>query len=402
MKRRSDSIPGYLPVLDGIRALSVVLIWVFHVWQQSWVWWNIKTPDGSTLFSLSVFQQCGYVAVDVFFVLSGFCLFYPIARSMFGEGKPINWKDFYIKRAKKILPSYFFILLVFFFVKDLGYMNTYDFKEGFRQFAKAMTFTSTTDVMSYGGLVATSWTLCVEVQFYLLFPVIAWLFRKKPVLSCLGIGVLSVLFRLWAVTNMTLGSVAQGVVFFYLDLFAYGMIAAYAVVWAKKNLNKMDKLKLPMTLIAIVCLYVIYLYMKWMLRANVPGLDSPALQRFVYRPLLDLPIALFIFVSCFSFNFWQKGIWGNRLFVFLSTISYNFYLWHQNIHIYMKRHPVTSLFTLEDAANHTHEPMIWYTLVTLAISLIIATAVTYLLEKPMYQYGFVGYFKHIANKLKRK
>ncbi len=402
MKKRSDSIPGYLPVLDGMRALSLILIWVFHVWQQSWIWYNIKLPNGKLLFSLELFQRCGYIAVDVFFVLSGFCLFYPIARSMFGEGKEISWKEFYSKRAKRILPSYFFLLLILFFVKDLGFINSYDFKEGFRQFFKAMTFTSTTDAMSYGGLVATSWTLCVEVQFYLIFPAIAYLFKKKPVLSCLGIAVLSVLLRVWAVTNITLSSVAQGVVIFYLDLFAYGMLAAYAVVWAKKKGKKIDTLKIPMTLIAIVCLYVIYKYMGWMQSSNIPNMEGIVVHRFVYRPFLDIPIALFIFASCFSFGFWQKGIWGNKAAVFLSTISYNFYLWHQNIHIYFKRHAVPPLYTLEDAANHTHGPMIYYTLITLGVSLVISIAVTYLLEKPMYKYGFVGYFKHIANKIKRK
>ncbi|MBR5152214.1 MAG: acyltransferase [Clostridia bacterium] len=402
MNKRADSIPGYLPVLDGVRALSLILIWVFHVWQQSWVFWIIRGADGQTILNLDLFQRCGYIAIDVFFVLSGFCLFYPLARSMFGDGKPTDWIAFYKKRARKILPSYLFLLLVIFLVKDLGYVNEYTAENGFKQFLSSLTFTSTADAMTHGGLVSTSWTLCIEVQFYLLFPAIAWLFKKRPVLSCLGIGVLSVLLRLWAVTHLPMSTVTQGIVFFYLDLFAYGMLAAYFVVWAQKRLSRADVLKLPMTLIAVVCLYLIYQYMKWMNGAQIPDMDAATVHRFIYRPLLNLPIALFLFASCFSYGFWQKGIWGNRVAAFLSTISYNFYLWHQNIHIYFKRHPVPILYTAEEAANHAHQPMIWFSLFTLAVSLLISIAVTYLLERPMYRYGFCGYFKKIGDWFKKK
>lgn len=402
MKKRSDSIPGYLPALDGIRAVSLILIWVFHIWQQSWIGYNIKAPDGRIIYSFDLFQRCGYIAVDAFFVLSGFCLFYPIARSMFGECKEINWKDFYIKRAKKILPSYVFMLLFILIIPDLGYIISYNLKDGLRQFLTALTFTSTSNTMTHGALISTSWTLCIEVQFYLLFPIIAYLFKKKPVISFFAISILTELARIWAVTNVQLNTVAQGVALFYLDIFAFGMIAAYAVVWARNKLEHIDKLKIPMTLIAVVCLYMIYKYMGWMVSANIPDMDSATVHRFIYRPILNFPIALFIFASCFSFNFWQKGILGNRLAVFLSTISYNFYLWHQNIHIYFRRHPVTSLFTVNDIANHTHEPMVKFTLFTLCVSLVISIAVTYLLEKPMYKYGFVGYFKNIYNKLSGK
>lgn len=399
MKKRSDSIPGYLPVLDGIRALALILVWVFHVWQQSWIFYHIKSPEGEIVLNLELFQRCGYIAVDVFFVLSGFCLFYPIARAMFGEGKEINWKDFYIKRAKKILPSYVFILLIILLVPDLGYHNNLDFKGTVKHFLSVLSFTGITNAETHGSLVATAWTLCIEVQFYLIFPLIAYCFRKKPVISFLAAAILTPLLRMWAVTNLYLDSVGQSVMLFYLDIFAYGIIAAYGVVWARKKLKNIDKLKIPMTLIAVVCLYVIYKYMGWMMSANVPNMDSSVIHRFVYRPILNFPIALFIFSSCFAFNFWQKGIWGNRIAAFLSTISYNFYLWHQNIHIYFKRHPVTSLFTENDLANHTHDPMIKYSLFTLCVSLVISVAVTYLLEKPMYKYGFVGYFKNIGNKL---
>ena len=82
---RQSDIPGYLYALDGMRAISLIFIVIFHTFQQSWIFYNLKISPDKYLFNFEIFQRYGYVAIDSFFVLSGFCLFYPIARSMFGE-----------------------------------------------------------------------------------------------------------------------------------------------------------------------------------------------------------------------------------------------------------------------------------------------------------------------------
>ena len=103
--QREKSISGYLPALDGLRAVSLILVFMFHNWQASWIAYKIALPNGKFLFDFEIFQRYGYIAIDSFFVLSGFALFYPVARAMFGESKEISWKEFYIKRARRILPA---------------------------------------------------------------------------------------------------------------------------------------------------------------------------------------------------------------------------------------------------------------------------------------------------------
>lgn len=102
---RQSDIPGYLYALDGMRAISLIFIVIFHTFQQSWIFYNLKISPDKYLFNFEIFQRYGYVAIDSFFVLSGFCLFYPIARSMFGECEFRGWKNFFIKRARRIYPS---------------------------------------------------------------------------------------------------------------------------------------------------------------------------------------------------------------------------------------------------------------------------------------------------------
>lgn len=397
---RSSSIPGYLYPLDGLRAISLIFIYIYHSWQQSWVGWNIKLPSGKLIYSFDPIHRFGYIAIDSFFVLSGFCLFYPIARSMFGESKQISWKEFYIKRAKRILPSYFFLLLVIWFIPDLGFLNTFSGTDKIRHYFASIIFAQNCRAETYGSLISTGWTLVIEVQFYLIFPLLAYIFKKKPVLSFIGTLIFSEAIRLYAVSHLEVTSVIQGAFIFYIDIFACGMICAYFVVYARNKLPHMDKLKILMTVISVLSIYLVYRYMIWMGQTNIPNIDAVAVQRFIYRPIADILIASFIFSACFSLKFWKKWIWGNRFVIYLSTISYNFYLWHQNIHIFFKRHSVDFLYTMQDTQEHTHLPMIRYMLFTLFISLIISTLATYLIEKPFYKYGLKLFKKAIFPLLK--
>jgi len=403
MLNRRESIPGYLCALDGLRALSLILIYVFHSWQQSWISFYIKLPNGTILNFLNQLQRYGYIAIDAFFVISGFCLFYPIARSMFGEGKEINWKEFYIKRAKRILPSYILLLVLMWFVADLPALKMADFKHYLRHFTAFLTFTQNRSGTTYGSLISTAWTLSVEVQFYLVFPFIVKAFRKKPLLTYIASLVICEALRLFAITNYEASNVIQGYMIFYIDIFVAGMLCAYFVVYAKHKLPHMDKLKIPMTIASALFVLLAYYYMRWMGSYRIEGMVSPdAVHRFVYRPLLYFAMAGFIFTACFSMKFWEKGIWGNRVVMFLSAISYNFYLWHQNIHIYFKRNPVDFLYTMADAENHVHIPMLKFMILTGVLSLVIATLVTYLFEIPISKYGVVGYVKKIGNFFKKK
>ncbi len=403
MANRRDTIPGYLYALDGLRALALLMIWLFHSWQQSWVFLYVKLSDGSMLNTVHMIQRYGYVAIDIFFVLSGFCLFYPIARTMFGEGKEICWKEFYIKRAKRILPSYILILLVMAFVPDLATNNTYSLSEFVKQFFSSLFFVQNCYAATHGTLVSTAWTLAIEVQFYLVFPLIAKVFRKKPWLTLLSSLVLCEGLRLYAISNYVATNTLQGHMIFYIDIFVIGMMCAYLFVLAKHKLPYIQKLKKPMTFASILCMLLAYYFMCWMGGFQSNEISSAdAVHRFMYRPILDFAVAGFIFTTCFSIDAWEKGIWGNRVAMFLSTISYNFYLWHQNIHIYFKRNPVELLYTAADVESHAHDPMVKYMVFTGLVSLAIAILVTYLIEIPIYKYGPIGYVKRIGQMFKKK
>ena len=72
-------------VIDGLRGLAILLVFSYHAWLFSWF-----TPSLSVFgiaLPVDTFPLVGYLGVDLFFLISGFCLFFPDARSAV-EGAP--------------------------------------------------------------------------------------------------------------------------------------------------------------------------------------------------------------------------------------------------------------------------------------------------------------------------
>ena len=97
--------PRYVPVADGLRALSVLVVAWFHIWQQSWL--NPALQVGSFTLDMNPPVRAGYIFVDLMLLLSGFLLYLPYA-----NGKEQPPRVFYLRRALRILPSYLLCLAV--------------------------------------------------------------------------------------------------------------------------------------------------------------------------------------------------------------------------------------------------------------------------------------------------
>jgi len=150
--------------LDHLRALAITLVFLFHYTifrHPAWM-------DG--------FQHYGWTGVDLFFVLSGFL----ISNQLFAEKQrrnTVSLKIFYIKRSLRILPPYLFILLIYIF------FPAFHEREKLAPLWKMFTFTQNfnQDISVYGTF-SHAWSLCVEEQFYLLFPLtllFIWSTRMK-------------------------------------------------------------------------------------------------------------------------------------------------------------------------------------------------------------------------------
>ncbi|MFN7135318.1 MAG: acyltransferase family protein, partial [Myxococcales bacterium] len=163
---------GHVVVMDGLRGLAITLVVLFHYWQLSFYvipWVGDR--------NLEFIQYAGFLGVELFFFISAFCLFLPYA-----SGRVPTLKHFYYRRGIKILPSYLLALVLFGFVFTDLYPSTWEHGK-LADFGVHLLFLHNFWGATHGSFNGVLWSLAVEVQFYLVFPALAWLFRRRPFLT---------------------------------------------------------------------------------------------------------------------------------------------------------------------------------------------------------------------------
>jgi peptidoglycan/LPS O-acetylase OafA/YrhL len=140
--------------LDHLRAFAILFVFCFHY------------PAGELPEWLANIKDFGWTGVDLFFVLSGFL----IARQLFQQIKNKNKKwlgPFFIKRILRIFPVYFAVIALYFIFP--GFRE----RESLAPLWKFLTFTQNIGLdPGINGTFSHAWSLCVEEQFYLFFPLI--------------------------------------------------------------------------------------------------------------------------------------------------------------------------------------------------------------------------------------
>lgn len=406
----------HVDVLDGIRAIAILIVAWFHIWQQSWLMPTIQTPFLSKLnipqIDFNWLPATGYEMVDMMLLLSGFCLFLPHARHMI-LGTPLpNTKSFYKKRAARILPSYLFCIFFFLFVFNLPNHVYADTNAMWKDLLPHLTFTHTYTKEAYifTRLNGVLWTLAIEVQFYLIFPMVAKAFRKKPFLTYFIMVASSWYFIEGIVipkhSNDLLMWINQLPTFF--GVYANGMMGALLFVSIAQLLNNTlstsisssennltenniaskqeepfknkyaNAIYVLFTAIAILCIFIYRKLMITLMYSN----NGQAWQ-IENRYLVSLLFTIFILSCCFSLQGFRR-IFSNKVMVFLSSISFQLYIWHQVISTKLKEFHIPAWEGAEPPNMTGDKVWIWkYFLLIWVITIIVATLFTYFFERPL-------------------
>lgn len=160
----------HIPALDGIRGFAIIAVLLFHCFPY-----------------LSIFKL-GWTGVDLFFVLSGFLITGILVDTV---NRKTYYKNFILKRILRIFPLYYLSLLVFvFFIPrwgsniathlDLEYSVVH--QAWYWLYASNWLLTFKTGWV-HGAGINHFWSLAIEEQFYLVWPVFILLFRKKRKLT---------------------------------------------------------------------------------------------------------------------------------------------------------------------------------------------------------------------------
>lgn len=172
MKAIEDKISGgyfsfYSPQLDGLRFIAALLVFIHH---------------GPDLNYLGFIKKFGWVGVDLFLCISAFLLTRLLTLE-FNKTGYIGIKNFFIRRALRIWPLYFFFVTVVCMLAYLRYML--DAKVCFSWWLSHLTFTNNflTAIKGYSPIPYSAhlWTISLEEQAYLLLPVLLLILLRSKV-----------------------------------------------------------------------------------------------------------------------------------------------------------------------------------------------------------------------------
>jgi peptidoglycan/LPS O-acetylase OafA/YrhL len=315
--RRSGEM-GYLPGLDGIRALAVIGVLLYHA-DLGWI------PGG-------------FLGVDVFFVLSGFLITSLILEEFDRSGR-IDFAKFYLGRARRLLPPLVLLLAV------VAVAAAFFFRDAAAQ-VRADTIASIFYVNNWWYILADSsyfefigrppllkhlWSLAVEEQFYLVWPAIAFLVVRRAGRRGVRIValVLAVLSTAWMITLSVQNGFPEYAdpsrAYFGTDSHAMGLLigAALATAWRPGRLKAdlTPGAKGLITGAGIVALLTVIWFFVFV------GEFTPWMYRSGGFLLLAVVVALLIAMATHPAS--PLGGWlGTQPWRYIGQRSYGLYLWH--------------------------------------------------------------------------
>lgn len=227
----------YFKNLDAIRFIAAFLVILHHA-----QWYKTKGGLSSWPYLDYMLKDTGRIGVNLFFVLSGFLISFLLMKENKETGD-INFRNFYIRRILRIWPLYLaysisLIFLVPYLLHTLGMGNGYDMHTVLVNLLFMALFAVNIQLAFFPynqGIMEVTWSVCIEEQFYLLWPVLILAFRnrlKQLFILMISIGFLSktlclVLPYFFNVTSDKLFSINYVLLFDKLELFGMGMFAAY-------------------------------------------------------------------------------------------------------------------------------------------------------------------------------
>jgi peptidoglycan/LPS O-acetylase OafA/YrhL len=319
---------NYFPALDGLRALSILLVVFFHI--------HVDRPEIR-----------GWIGVHVFFVLSGFLITTLLLREKEHFGQ-ISLRGFYVRRFFRIVPIYYLVLIAYvpvvLFTHDgvrwaelkiaLPYLFT--FMQEYRPAASGMVF-------------GQAWSLGIEEKFYLLWPLlIVFLFPFKRTSTIIALGCGGAWFLLPNGTITHYGSLLMG--------------SLVAIVLAKSTTASFRQplLRAPtsLALFLVVAVYTVFWY-----HPNLVLLFSASIALLIGTLVLRAS--------------WLRSLLEHPWIVLAGKRSYAMYLIH-----------VLVIHAVEKLATLLHVSL-WYMVIPAVylLSFAGATVLFYLVERPCLAYG---------------
>lgn len=174
------SAPLHLKHVEGMRAAAALVVFVNHAYAQVWAGFSPVVPPPTGLLSIfSLSMVAGHLSVAVFIVISGFCLALPLVRN---DGEMGSKLAFFKRRARRILPPYYgalaLALLLIATVISEPTGSLWDVALRVSRVSILSHVLLLQNLFGTGSINYVFWSIAVEFQIYLLFPVLVFALKR--------------------------------------------------------------------------------------------------------------------------------------------------------------------------------------------------------------------------------
>lgn len=293
-----------IAALDGIRAIAALIVVAFHIsliTRDQHIW---RSDDFSHRLFSSV-MLAGASGVTLFFVLSGFLLFMPYAKSLLSGSAWPSARNFYMRRAFRILPGYYVALFVMILLIHPEYLHRSHLKD----LVLFLTFFMDSTPSTYHQIDGPFWTLAIEWQYYLILPLLALAIRFVVQRGSLR-------WRTWTLTLSLVTIIAWGLFSRYYGMyFAWHPAKSFLVPRSVLNVflfftsGVTGKFLEDFAVGMLVSMCYVYAH-----QVATDGQFKAALYR-LSPWLWKAGILVLVFMAVWHFNQWEPGSWPifNRL-----------------------------------------------------------------------------------------
>lgn len=224
---------NYIKHLDGLRGIAIIFVILYHV--------NPKTFSG------------GYIGVDVFFVLSG----YLITKKLLSTEK-ISVKEFYVNRFKRLYPATLFVILLSTIVV-LFIFTPSNLKDYLQSVVSTIFFSSNILFYTENSYFHTdallkpllhTWSLGIEEQFYIFYPLFILKFKKRKNLALLFLTLFSLTLSITTLPELAKAN-------YFLPIFRFWEIGFGCLVFTFYNkLSPILRQKISLQYLSVITLFV--------------------------------------------------------------------------------------------------------------------------------------------------
>jgi peptidoglycan/LPS O-acetylase OafA/YrhL len=360
----------YIKELDSVRTIAVFFVIICH-----WL-----APN--QLFTVERLGMLGAIGVDIFFVLSGFLI-----TGILLEGKkksdenevPVKtvFKNFYARRALRIFPIFYLVVFLLFLAKVLGVGIS------LRELAYSATYTINFlfhKARYWSGYTTHFWSLAVEEQFYLLWPMTILLIKKN------WLPVVMIGFLLIGILTQQHDEFGYLTTYSCFDAFAAGAIFSWLLNYRKDLLPRFFKLTRIIAILSFVIIAV-QVYLSHSFELPQRTLHSAVALWIIMTIVLNKKNRATQPVNWFL---------GNSVLIFIGRISYGVYLYHLFIP-YITNFIFKIITGKEILNNRLASPNLWFFLVNLMVLVFLSWLSWVLIEKPL-----LGLKKHFNYQVKKR